>query len=400
MVVLGPLIYWGLIRLHRAYEDKAKQLEVGAPGPPRPRSSAATWSSCSSTGSTWRRPGPSSTRGPSPPTTCGRSTSTSTPRWPGSLRRSGDAWALPPAPRHHRVPRPPAGPGHHRAGGRPVADSDTECTVLLPRRSFATGWQRFLHDRTADKISAVVSQVPHVSATIVPYQVSGRWAEQGRNLRRLVEKQAAAATVSAAAPTGDDAGRRPGRGGRATRTHTSEADRALARRWPAPARSPSPLPRAGPGGRAGALGPRPAPGRTSNLECVLNDGSGAMLLVFQGRPRIPGIEPGARLVAEGMVGAWGRRLAILNPDSSWWGGPTVPGPTTAAETPPGAFLALGAAGSLSSHDLRRPPQPGAPATARPGCAPAGHPAGARQRPLPCVRRSRKGVGRHEPRPGR
>jgi hypothetical protein len=36
-------------------------------------------------------------------------------------------------------------------------------------------------------------------------------------------------------------------------------------------------------------------------------------LVFQGRPKIAGIEPGARLVAEGMVGAWGRRPAMLNP---------------------------------------------------------------------------------------
>ena len=47
---------------------------------------------------------------------------------------------------------------------------------------------------------------------------------------------------------------------------------------------------------------------------AIADRSGGILLVFQGRPRIPGIEPGARLVAEGMVGAWGRRLAILNPD--------------------------------------------------------------------------------------
>jgi hypothetical protein len=38
-----------------------------------------------------------------------------------------------------------------------------------------------------------------------------------------------------------------------------------------------------------------------------------LLLVFQGRPKIAGIEPGARLVAEGMVGTWGRRTAMLNP---------------------------------------------------------------------------------------
>ncbi len=55
-------------------------------------------------------------------------------------------------------------------------------------------------------------------------------------------------------------------------------------------------------------------GGTSNLECVLVDDTGAILLVFQGRPRIPGIETGARLVASGMVGSWDRRLALLNPD--------------------------------------------------------------------------------------
>jgi len=41
-----------------------------------------------------------------------------------------------------------------------VADGETECTVLLPRRGFTSAWQRILHDRTADKIATVVSQVP------------------------------------------------------------------------------------------------------------------------------------------------------------------------------------------------------------------------------------------------
>jgi hypothetical protein len=51
----------------------------------------------------------------------------------------------------------------------------------------------------------------------------------------------------------------------------------------------------------------------SNLECEISDGTGSLLLVFQGRRRIPGIAIGAPLVAEGMVGSWRRRLAILNP---------------------------------------------------------------------------------------
>ena len=53
---------------------------------------------------------------------------------------------------------------------------------------------------------------------------------------------------------------------------------------------------------------------TANLECEITDDTGILLLVFQGRPKIPGIEPGARLIVEGMVGSWQRKLAILNPD--------------------------------------------------------------------------------------
>jgi len=52
----------------------------------------------------------------------------------------------------------------------------------------------------------------------------------------------------------------------------------------------------------------------SNLECEITDGTGSLLLVFQGRRRIPGIAVGALLIAEGMVGSWSRRLAILNPE--------------------------------------------------------------------------------------
>ena len=57
-------------------------------------------------------------------------------------------------------------------------------------------------------------------------------------------------------------------------------------------------------GRVKSVRVQPRAG-TSNLECVLSDGTGGMLLVFQGRPKIAGIEPGARLVAEGMVGRLG-----------------------------------------------------------------------------------------------
>ena len=54
-------------------------------------------------------------------------------------------------------------------------DGDTELTMLLPRRGFAAGWRRLLHDRSADRIAAAVGHLPHVNATIVPFQLSGGW---------------------------------------------------------------------------------------------------------------------------------------------------------------------------------------------------------------------------------
>jgi amino acid transporter len=169
-----------------------------------------------------------------------------------------------------------------------VADGDTECTVLLPRRSFRSAWERLLHDRTADRISAALSVVPHVSPTIVPF-----------NVGELLSRPSPRVEPSPPAPKG-----RP-----------LAADEALARR----SRDTVPIgevrwrQRVRVAGRIYSVRVQPR-GGTSNLECVLVDDTGRILLVFQGRPKIPGIETGARLIASGMAGSWGRRLALLNPD--------------------------------------------------------------------------------------
>jgi hypothetical protein len=203
-------------------------------------------------------------------------------------------------------------------------DGDTECTVLLPRRAYARVWQRFLHDRTADKIAAVLGQVPHVSATIVPFNVGGRFGERVRSYGRSVQR----ARLSGSGPDGrvdadgvpvdpegragiDRAGRRDGlRRAEAV----LEADKTLAQRAgvTTPIASVAPRQRVRVAGRVKSVRVQPRAG-THNLECVLSDGTGGLLLVFQGRPKIAGIDPGARLVAEGMVGTWGRRPAMLNP---------------------------------------------------------------------------------------
>src|SRR5580693_1142019 len=50
----------------------------------------------------------------------------------------------------------------------------TQVTVVLPRRGYAPLLGRLLHDRTADKIASVISQVPDSAATIIPFDVESR----------------------------------------------------------------------------------------------------------------------------------------------------------------------------------------------------------------------------------
>jgi amino acid transporter len=57
---------------------------------------------------------------------------------------------------------------------REAAVPGTFVTAVLPRRSYSQLLGRLLHDRTADKIAAVVSQIPRATATIVPFDVRSR----------------------------------------------------------------------------------------------------------------------------------------------------------------------------------------------------------------------------------
>jgi hypothetical protein len=172
-----------------------------------------------------------------------------------------------------------------------VADGKTECTVLLPRRAFNSRLARVLHDRTADRIADAVGTVAHVAATIVPFNLE---SAQRRKVRPSSHRT--------------DAARRKA-------MRTAGVDRALARRatGTVPISDVAWRTRVRVAGRIRSLRVQTAKG-TANLECEITDDTGVLLLVFQGRPKIPGIEPGARLIVEGMVGSWQRRLAILNPD--------------------------------------------------------------------------------------
>jgi amino acid transporter len=194
-----------------------------------------------------------------------------------------------------------------------VADQQTELTILLPRRGFAAGWQRVLHDATADHIADAVSQLSHVNATVVPYQLTGAWFSKRREWRR---KAVESRPATPGARSADRAADREA-AARASFDRQAFGERA---RGTIPIGDAQWRNRVRVAGRVRSVRVQPRAG-TANLECVLADDSGKLLLVFQGRRRIPGIQPGARLVVEGMVGDWARRQAILNPDYELIAGP-------------------------------------------------------------------------------
>jgi amino acid transporter len=85
-------------------------------------------------------------------------------------------------------------------------------TAILPRRSYSALLGRLLHDRTADKIAAVVSRIPHAAATIVPFDVDNRvqavWGRRAASDQRQPMPQAdvkpgAPKLAAVSEPTGD-----------------------------------------------------------------------------------------------------------------------------------------------------------------------------------------------------
>ena len=185
-----------------------------------------------------------------------------------------------------------------------TADGRTECAVLLPRRADHSRLPRMLHDRIAGRIAKAVGAIPHVSATIVPFSLTPS-NRRKRDRRDGTKRSGVAPTTASLRHQGI----------------STEIDRELAQRaagttaiqdieW---------RQRVKVAGRIRSLRVETAKG-TANLECEVTDGTGNLLLVFMGRRKIPGVEPGTRLVVEGRVGSWKRRLAILNPDYELVGG--------------------------------------------------------------------------------
>jgi amino acid transporter len=181
-----------------------------------------------------------------------------------------------------------------------LADGETEVSVLLPDRKYTGLWHRILHDRTADAIERAVSQLAHANVTTVPFHFGRGDHERPAARQRAVSAAGPGGPASRpddAAPAGRDSDGTTRATGPGVTTPIGQV------RW----RSTVTV-----AGVVATLRVAPTP-NGHLLEVVVDDGTGTMSLVFNGRREIGGMVLGAHVRAEGAVATHRGRLAIFNP---------------------------------------------------------------------------------------
>jgi RecG-like helicase len=177
--------------------------------------------------------------------------------------------------------------------------NDVELTLLLPRRAYSGFLGRLLHDQTAEEIAAPISQLQRVVATIVPFDVDR--ITSGSQLTVQPQTVATKASVSLAEsfkPVKDVI--KPTE----PMSHYAEDLTPIGKiHW---------RQRAQVQGQVTAI-KSAAKGAAPLLQVEVWDQSGGVTLHFLGRREIAGLEVGAQIRAEGMVGEEEGVLTILNP---------------------------------------------------------------------------------------
>jgi hypothetical protein len=174
---------------------------------------------------------------------------------------------------------------------RAAGDGQTEVSVLIPTRAYRRSWAVLLHGKNANRLIRALGQIPHVNATVVPFNV----ADLAESQRALGDPDALMRSARPDRPSG------PGP------LHFAEVPGTV------PIASLRYRESARVAGRIRSVRVQSA-SDTPTLECTVTDASGGELtVVFVGRKSVPGIRTGTQLVLGGMVGERRGRLAILNP---------------------------------------------------------------------------------------
>jgi hypothetical protein len=208
---------------------------------------------------------------------------------------------------------------------RETQTPSTQVTVVLPRRGYAPLLGRLLHDRTADKIASVVSQVPDSAATIIPFDVESRvHLLHARNAARLAAQDGGAGKVEPGTVTTieKDSLAATGAGAASGTSLPAAAPNLLAPNGAAPNGAAAngvtaigalgATRKASVEGRVRAVEIRPVE-NSCVFEATIADGTGSLTVMFYGRTHIPGLEPGARIRLAGKVSMRAGGPAMINP---------------------------------------------------------------------------------------
>jgi amino acid transporter len=206
-----------------------------------------------------------------------------------------------------------------------AAQKSTQVTVVLPRRGYAPLLGRILHDRTADKIAEVISQVPNAAAMIIPFDVESRvHLLHARHAARLAAQTGDGAAAPGTVPVD---GAQAGDGEKAASVPTKEEPRPQAAGSAVGNRNAgSPARQAGVSAISELNGARKATveGKVRSVaihpvenSCVFDatiaDETGTLTAKFYGRTSIPGFEPGTHIRLTGKVSMGEGGPAMINP---------------------------------------------------------------------------------------
>ncbi len=200
-----------------------------------------------------------------------------------------------------RVPRAALELAHELNG-----DRRTEVSFLIPRREYTKRWHRMLHDHSSSPIAAALADVPHCNVTFVPYMLGSGASSTSRFDDPTNSSTAAASTgspsVGAASHHVDTIALPLDR----TRIHElSERSRCTV------------------AGRVRSVRVQAWSG-TPSLECTLADETGSVTVVFFGRRTMGGVRTGTVMSVTGVAGRHHGMTAILNPEYTIISSPSAP----------------------------------------------------------------------------
>ena len=188
-----------------------------------------------------------------------------------------------------------------------ISDHRTELSILIPRREYTKRWHRMLHDHSSSPIAAALSDIPHCNVTFVPYVLGSRSSDEDDRPDPSTNGHSHVANngiglVGAASQHVDTAVLPDGR---------------------TPIRNLTGRERATVAGRVRSVRVQPWSG-TPSLECTLADETGSITVVFFGRRTMGGVRTGTVMSVTGVAGRHHGLTAILNPEYTIISSPAAP----------------------------------------------------------------------------